>query len=251
MNHPVIAKVEIMTIPTYPEAACEELPMFAENRVHQRSSGNPYPNKVVIKTREKTKIDKDYEVIRLENEFLQLILIPSLGGRVFAEKDKRTGYDFFYRQHVIKPALIGAYGSWISGGLEFNWPFHHRPSTFMPVDYYTEYEEDGTAIVEVYQSGDVFKGKIVWLKNPTEPDGTPAKDSNNPDSKLRSREILGLNMLHGLKKDGGKYLTVTGSVKKILEFERLVIMQSGEKIPVSKIVSIEGELFREIDEGVI
>ena len=38
---------------------------------------------------------------------------------------------------------------------------------------------------------------------------------------------------------------------KILEFERLVIMQSGEKIPVSKIVSIEGELFREIDEGVI
>ena len=53
------------------------------------------------------------------------------------------------------------------------------------------------------------------------------------------------------KKDGGKYLTVTGSVKKILEFERLVIMQSGEKIPVGKIVSIEGELFREIDEGVI
>ena len=53
------------------------------------------------------------------------------------------------------------------------------------------------------------------------------------------------------KKDGGKYLTVTGSVKKILEFERLVIMQSGEKIPGSKIVSIEGELIREIDEGVI
>ena len=53
------------------------------------------------------------------------------------------------------------------------------------------------------------------------------------------------------KKDGGKYLTVTGSVKKILEFERLVIIQRGEKIPVSKILSIEGELFREIDEGVI
>ena len=65
--------------------------------------------------------------------------------------------------------------------------------------------EDGTAIVEVYKSGDVYNGKIVWLKNPTEPDGTPAKDSNNPDSKLRSREILGLNMLHGLKKNGSKY----------------------------------------------
>ena len=53
------------------------------------------------------------------------------------------------------------------------------------------------------------------------------------------------------KKDGGKYLTVTGRVQKILEFEGLVIMQSCEKIPVEKIVSIEGELFREIDEGVV
>jgi len=65
--------------------------------------------------------------------------------------------------------------------------------------------EDGTAIVEVYKSGDVYNGKIVWLSDPTEEDGTPAKDTNNPDPKLRSREILGLNMLHGLKKDGSKY----------------------------------------------
>ena len=41
--------------------------------------------------------------------------------------------------------------------------------------------EDGTAIVEVYKSGDSFNGKIVWLKNPTEADGTPAKDDNNPN----------------------------------------------------------------------
>ena len=65
--------------------------------------------------------------------------------------------------------------------------------------------EDGTAIVEVYKSGDVYNGKIVWLQNPTESDGTPAKDNNNPDPKLRTRQILGLNMLHGLKKDGSKY----------------------------------------------
>ena len=65
--------------------------------------------------------------------------------------------------------------------------------------------EDGTAIVEVYQQGDVFNGKIVWLKNPTEADGSPAKDDNNPDEKLRSRQLIGLNMLHGLKKNGGEY----------------------------------------------
>ena len=65
--------------------------------------------------------------------------------------------------------------------------------------------EDGTAIVEVYQQGDVFNGKIVWLQNPTEADGSPAKDDKNPDKALRTRQVLGLNMLHGLKKDGAKY----------------------------------------------
>lgn len=65
--------------------------------------------------------------------------------------------------------------------------------------------EDGTAIVEVYKSGDVYNGKIVWLQNPTEADGSPAVDSNNPDKALRSRKLIGLNMLSDLKKDGAEY----------------------------------------------
>ena len=65
--------------------------------------------------------------------------------------------------------------------------------------------EDGTAIVEVYQQGDVFNGKIVWLKEPTEADGTPAVDNNNPDPALRKRQLIGLNMLHGLKPSGDEY----------------------------------------------
>ena len=64
---------------------------------------------------------------------------------------------------------------------------------------------DGTAIVEVYQKGDVFNGKIVWLQNPTEADGSPAVDDKNPDPKLRSRQVLGLNMLSNLKKTGDEY----------------------------------------------
>ena len=59
---------------------------------------------------------------------------------------------------------------------------------------------DGSAIVEVYQDGDIYNGKIVWLKNPTAPNGSPAVDKNNPDEKLRSRQLIGLNMLSNLKK---------------------------------------------------
>ena len=65
--------------------------------------------------------------------------------------------------------------------------------------------EDGSAIVEVYKQGDVYNGKIVWLEKPTEADGSPAVDDKNPDAKLRSRQLIGLNMLSGLKKDGGEY----------------------------------------------
>ena len=64
---------------------------------------------------------------------------------------------------------------------------------------------NGSAIVEVYQSGDVYNGKIVWLANPTEADGTPAVDDKNPDKSLRSRRLIGLNMLSNLKKQGDKY----------------------------------------------
>ena len=65
--------------------------------------------------------------------------------------------------------------------------------------------EDGSAIVEVYKQGDSFNGKIVWLNEPDGPDGKPARDRNNPDANLRSRQLIGLNMLDGLKKTGSEY----------------------------------------------
>ena len=141
-----VIQVETMRIPTYPVMECETLPMFNENRQHQGTKGNPFPVMPVLSVVRENCRPRDYEVIRLENDYIRLILIPELGGRIFEAYDKVNDYHFLYRQHVIKPALIGAYGLWISGGLEFNWPFHHRPSTFMPVNFTTEVEQDGTAI---------------------------------------------------------------------------------------------------------
>lgn len=147
MSQPTVVSVEQMVIPTYPVQEAETLPMFTENRNHQGTTGRPYPALPVLTASYDGRRDQTYEVVRLENDYLRLILIPALGGRIFEAYDKVNHYDFLYRQHVIKPALIGAYGLWISGGLEFNWPFHHRPSTFMPVNFTTETEADGTAIV--------------------------------------------------------------------------------------------------------
>ena len=168
LNRAVQVAVEEWVIPTYPIPPAEEMPMFAETSNHQGTTGNPYPMRVVSAADGEHREDKKWTVIRLENDYIRLAMIPALGGRVFEAYDKVTGYDFLYRQHVIKPALIGAYGSWISGGIEFNWPFHHRPSTLMPVDYEIVHEEDGTVIVWMseHAPNDRTKGMVGIVLRP-------------------------------------------------------------------------------------
>src|SRR6185312_10989794 len=91
--------------------------------------------------------ERTYKAVYLENEFVRLMLLPEIGGRIHIGQDKTNGYDFFYRQHVIKPALVGLLGPWISGGVEFNWPQHHRPSTYMPVHFSIDRSADGSCTV--------------------------------------------------------------------------------------------------------
>lgn len=157
-------------IPTYPEPSAEEMPMFAENRVHQRSSGRPYPNKVVMEVDRTHKEDKEYKLVTLENEYVKIEILPEIGGRIYSAYDKTTGYDYFYKQHVIKPALIGVLGSWISGGVEFNWPFHHRASGFMPCDFTIEELPDGSAACHLSEHDpiDRMKGMVSIILRPGE-----------------------------------------------------------------------------------
>jgi len=137
---------EEVVIPTYLVGDEEKNPMFIEKRVYQGSSGKVYPYPT-IETIKDTKVDKIYKAVFLENEYLKVMVLPELGGRIQRAYDKTNGYDFIYYNHVIKPALVGLLGPWISGGIEFNWPQHHRPTTFMPVDYAISENEDGSVSV--------------------------------------------------------------------------------------------------------
>ena len=134
---------DLITIPTYPEQPPDKNPMFFEKRVYQGSSGKVYPNPITDRVSNQ-KSEKTYRAVFLENEYIHLMILPEIGGRVHIGQDKTNGYDFFYRQNVIKPALVGLLGPWISGGVEFNWPQHHRPSTYMPVQHAIEHSDDGS-----------------------------------------------------------------------------------------------------------
>lgn len=120
--------------------------MFLEKRVYQGSSGKVYPLPFTDRIAEKP-VDRAWKAIWIENEFLRVLILPEIGGRIHAIQDKTNGYDLIYNQHVIKPALVGLAGPWISGGIEFNWPQHHRPATFLPVDVKVEEHEDGSKTV--------------------------------------------------------------------------------------------------------
>lgn len=146
---PVTARIDKLTIPTHGLGKPEKNPVFFEKRVYQGSCGKVYPVPFIDKVyQDERPKPVDYVSARLENEFVRLVMLPEIGGRIFLGQDKANrDYDFFYRQDVIKPALVGLAGPWISGGVEFNWPQHHRPGTYLPADVEIEDEAHGTFTV--------------------------------------------------------------------------------------------------------
>jgi tetratricopeptide (TPR) repeat protein len=142
----VEVRVEELVIPTYLPAPPDKNPMFLEKRVYQGSSGKVYPLPFTDRIAEKP-VDRKWKAIWIENEFIRAMVLPEIGGRIHILQDKTNGYDVIYNQSVIKPALVGLAGPWISGGIEFNWPQHHRPATFLPVDFEIEKHADGSKTI--------------------------------------------------------------------------------------------------------
>ncbi len=152
-------RVEKIMIPTYPVGKPDRNPMFLEKRVYQGSSGKVYPYPVIDSIGDE-KSDVEYEAVILENEYIEVTVLPCFGGRIQWAKDKTNNYDFVYRNEVIKPALVGLLGPWISGGIEFNWPQHHRPTTYMPVSYFTRKNDDGSASLIIGDADEMY-GTVV------------------------------------------------------------------------------------------
>ena len=149
---------EIVTIPTYEVGKAEKAPMFIEKRVYQGSSGVVYPYPVIESIADKPTPHK-WNVVFLENEYIKVMVMPELGGRIQMAYDKIKQRHFVYYNHVVKPALVGLCGPWISGGIEFNWPQHHRPSTYSPVDSTIVENEDGSVTVWVNEMERMFHQK--------------------------------------------------------------------------------------------
>ncbi|MEM3479540.1 MAG: DUF5107 domain-containing protein [Candidatus Bathyarchaeia archaeon] len=151
---------EPLVIPTYQISDPDPNPIFYTGRAYQGAQGHVYPYPMLDKLTD-NRIEKVYKAAFLENEYIKVCVLPEIGGRIFFATDKTNNYDFFYHQHVIKPALIGMLGAWISGGVEWNIPHHHRATTFMPVDYTLRENPDGSKTIWV---GEIeLRHRMKWI----------------------------------------------------------------------------------------
>ncbi|MBY0478279.1 MAG: DUF2147 domain-containing protein [Chitinophagaceae bacterium] len=64
---------------------------------------------------------------------------------------------------------------------------------------------EGTGMIRIYKNGEKYQGKIVWLKEPNDPDtGKPKLDKNHPDESVRTRPVLGMINTWGFEYKGKK-----------------------------------------------
>ncbi len=137
---------ESWTLPTYQVEPPDKNPMFFKGESYQGASKVIYPyalNDMI--SNEKT--EKEWKALILENEYIKLCVTPEIGGKLYYATDKTTGYNFVYKNNVVKPANIGMTGAWVSGGIEWCVLHHHRASTMLPVDYKLVENSDGSKTI--------------------------------------------------------------------------------------------------------
>ncbi len=119
---------------TYPYSDADPVPTMSRFYPYFRYDG--FTNKPV---------QKKWKVVELSNEYVQVLILPEIGGKVWTAIDKTTGKAFLYDNHVVKFRDISMRGPWTSGGIEPNYGiFGHTPNCFSPVDYTTRREADGS-----------------------------------------------------------------------------------------------------------
>jgi tetratricopeptide (TPR) repeat protein len=112
----------------------------------------------------RTKVDRTYQALFLENEYLKITCLPELGGRLHSVFDKTEGVangqgrEMFHLNRVIKPSMIAMRGAWISGGVEWNsGPHGHTVTILSPVDALIGQNTDGSAFLEISNQEKLFR----------------------------------------------------------------------------------------------
>ena len=90
-------------------------------------------------------VQKDWNVVELENDYIKIMILPEIGGKIWSATEKSTGKEFIYNNHVVKFRDIAMRGPWTSGGIEANYGIiGHTPNCATPTDYTVIRKQDGS-----------------------------------------------------------------------------------------------------------
>ncbi|MHB1935690.1 MAG: DUF5107 domain-containing protein [Acidobacteriaceae bacterium] len=140
-----------ITIPTYKLGPADPNPAFP---LVSKSPVYPY---TMLDDLTNNREPMTYRAIYLENQYLKITILPDLGGHVYSVYDKIDHREVLYRDNVIKYGLVGPRGAWISGGMEFSFPFAHTTDTVSSVNSVLRHNPDGSATSVV--------GAVDWVSN--------------------------------------------------------------------------------------
>ena len=122
------------TFPTYPFSDPSPIPLLTQVYPYFRYDG--FTDKAV---------SKSWKVVELQNDYIRLLILPEIGGKIWAAIEKSTGRPFLYYNHAVKFRDVAMRGPWTSGGLEANYGIiGHTPNCATPVDYVTSVNADGS-----------------------------------------------------------------------------------------------------------
>ena len=128
---------EVRVLDTYPFSDPNPVPVLATDRrlypyhTFEGYAATPEP--------------REWRVVRMENDLIEVFVLPEVGGKVWGAVVKATGHEFIYRNEVMKFRDIALRGPWTSGGIEFNFGvIGHTPATATPVDYDLRENADGS-----------------------------------------------------------------------------------------------------------
>lgn len=133
-QHPATIKEFKKTYTTYPFGDPNPIPLLTAVYPYYRFDGFTT-----------TPVQKEWKVVELENDYIRLLILPEIGGKIWTAIEKSTNRPFLYDNHVVKFRDIAMRGPWTSGGLESNFGIiGHTPNCATPVDYCTKRGDDGS-----------------------------------------------------------------------------------------------------------
>ena len=128
---------EVRVLDTYPFSDPDPIPILATDR-------RLYPYHT-FEGYSATSEPREWKVVKMENDLIEVFVLPEVGGKVWGAVVKETGHEFIYRNEVMKFRDIALRGPWTSGGVEFNFGvIGHTPATATPVDYAVRENDDGS-----------------------------------------------------------------------------------------------------------